>query len=130
MHLLEVNRVQPRHLMKPDGSERTCGTLARSSSGTAFAAQLVRRRRVYEMSHSIAETHFHNTRSQTVIQKLREMILSGELISGIRLHEVPLSENLQVSRTPVRDALSVLAHEGLLDYRPNRGYVVKRFGLQ
>src|SRR6476620_6160473 len=111
-------------------SERTCDTYARKSSGTASTAEPVDGAEVYEVSHSIAEAQFPNTRSQTVIQKLREMILSGELISGTRLHEVPLSENLQVSRTPVRDALSVLAHEGLLEYRPNRGYVVKRFGLQ
>jgi GntR family transcriptional regulator of vanillate catabolism len=47
---------------------------------------------------------------------------------GNRLFEVPLAEALQISRTPVREALSRLAEEGLLDRLPNGGFVVRRFG--
>lgn len=49
---------------------------------------------------------------------------------GERLYEVPLAKRLSVSRTPVRAALTALAQEGLLVYRPQRGYVVRSFGLK
>lgn len=69
------------------------------------------------------------TRSLSVSDRLREQILSGDIAAGARLNEVRLSETLAVSRTPVRAALQVLAGEGLLDYAPNRGYVVRTFPL-
>ena len=58
---------------------------------------------------------------------LRERVLSGEIAPGARLQQVPLSESLGVSRTPLREALSQLASQGLLVYEPNRGYVVRAF---
>jgi GntR family transcriptional regulator of vanillate catabolism len=64
-----------------------------------------------------------------VVDRLREMIMAGELAGGDRLLEIPLSEQLDVSRTPIREALIVLAEEGLVEYRPNRGYVVRTFTL-
>ena len=66
---------------------------------------------------------------QAVADKLREMILHGTFAGGDRLLEVPLSEQLEVSRTPVREALITLSDEGLVEYRPNRGYVVRSFTL-
>jgi GntR family transcriptional regulator of vanillate catabolism len=58
------------------------------------------------------------------------MILEGQLAPGEHLQEIPLSEQMGVSRTPIRAALSVLGQEGLLDYRPKRGHVVRRFTLE
>ncbi len=52
---------------------------------------------------------------------LRDEILSGRLPEGARLGEADLAERLAVSRTPVREALSRLAAEGLVDLVPNRG---------
>jgi GntR family transcriptional regulator of vanillate catabolism len=69
------------------------------------------------------------TRSLSVTDRLREAILRGETAPGARLNEVRLSQMLDVSRTPVRAALQVLAGEGLLDYQPNRGYAVRQFPL-
>jgi GntR family transcriptional regulator, vanillate catabolism transcriptional regulator len=66
---------------------------------------------------------------QAVADKLREMILHGKFQGGDRLLEVPLSEQLEVSRTPVREALIMLSDEGLVEYRPNRGYIVRSFEL-
>jgi GntR family transcriptional regulator, vanillate catabolism transcriptional regulator len=66
---------------------------------------------------------------QAVADKLREMILHGTFDGGDRLLEVPLSEKLEVSRTPVREALIMLSDEGLVEYRPNRGYIVRSFTL-
>jgi len=68
-------------------------------------------------------------RQQMVVDRLREMILTGELSGGDRLLEIQLSEQLEVSRTPIREALIVLAEDGLVEYRPNRGYVVRTFTL-
>jgi GntR family transcriptional regulator of vanillate catabolism len=69
------------------------------------------------------------THGRRAVIELREKILSGELQGGMRLFEVPIAELLDISRTPVREALSRLAEEGLLDRLPNGGFVVRRFGF-
>jgi GntR family transcriptional regulator of vanillate catabolism len=53
------------------------------------------------------------------------MVLRGELRAGARVAEAPLAELLGMSRTPVRQALPVLAQEGLLAEHETRGYVVR-----
>lgn len=69
------------------------------------------------------------TRSLSVAERLREMLLRGEFPPGGHLQEVSLAEQMQVSRTPIREALRQLAQDGLLIYQPNRGFVVKKFAL-
>jgi len=76
-----------------------------------------------------ASTLRDGRRSLSVTDRLREEILGGAIASGERLNEVRLSQLLEVSRTPVRAALQVLAGEGLLDYVPNRGYQVRVFPM-
>lgn len=68
-----------------------------------------------------------STRTQAIIDALRDQVLDGKLAPGTRLHEEALAQSLGVSRTPIRDALRILANEELLIYSPNRGYVVRRF---
>lgn len=63
-----------------------------------------------------------------VVLRLREMILRGELPGGQRVAEIPIAERLGVSRTPVREALTVLAQEGLLEIAGKRGYRAVEFG--
>lgn len=75
----------------------------------------------------ISEAATHGRRA---VIELREKIVSGELPGGMRLFEVSLAETLEISRTPVREALSRLAEEGLLDRLPNGGFVVRRFGYE
>lgn len=58
---------------------------------------------------------------------VREAILQGEFAAGERLGEVDLAFRLGVSRTPVREALSRLAAEGLVDIAPHRGARVARW---
>ena len=53
-------------------------------------------------------------------QHLRHLILTGALAPGQDLVEADLSASLGVSRTPVREALKLLAVEGLVELRPNR----------
>jgi DNA-binding GntR family transcriptional regulator len=61
---------------------------------------------------------------QRVYEHLREEILSGRLEPGAELAEVALSEQLGVSRGPLREAIGRLAAEGLVTVRPRRGAVV------
>ena len=70
-----------------------------------------------------------STRSLNVTEALRERLLQGEFDPGTRLQETWLAERMQVSRTPIREALRVLAKDGLLEYAPNRGYSVRHFSL-
>ncbi|TYL47254.1 GntR family transcriptional regulator [Marinomonas sp. IMCC 4694] len=63
---------------------------------------------------------------QQVIGRLRQMILSGELASGQRLAEIPTSEQLGVSRTPIRIAFRTLEQEGLLTKLSGRGFIVRQ----
>jgi len=58
---------------------------------------------------------------------LREMIIDGHFHPSDRIKEIPLAAQLQVSRIPLRLALERLAHEGLLEIRPTRGFVVQQF---
>lgn len=52
---------------------------------------------------------------------IRERILTGTIPAGARIAEADLARQLSVSRTPVREALSRLAAEGLVELSPNRG---------
>jgi DNA-binding GntR family transcriptional regulator len=62
---------------------------------------------------------------QRVYDHLREEILAGHLKPGAELAEVALSEQLGVSRGPLREAIGRLAAEGLVTVRPRRGAVVR-----
>jgi DNA-binding GntR family transcriptional regulator len=61
------------------------------------------------------------TSTERALGALRELILHGQFAAGARLGEVELAERLGVSRTPVREALTRLAAEGLVELVPNRG---------
>jgi DNA-binding GntR family transcriptional regulator len=64
------------------------------------------------------------TLGEDVAERLRDAILHGELSPGQRLREGELSERIQVSRGPVRDAFILLEHEGLVRSSRNRGVSV------
>lgn len=59
-----------------------------------------------------------------IAEHLRELIIEGELKPGTRLNERLLCERLRVSRTPLREALRRLAHDGLVTLIANRGAFV------
>lgn len=61
---------------------------------------------------------------QRVVDQLRRAIFSGEYKPGERLVEDRLASDMGVSRVPVREALRVLAAEGLIDIAPRRGATV------
>ncbi|MGH8749420.1 MAG: GntR family transcriptional regulator [Burkholderiales bacterium] len=60
---------------------------------------------------------------EEAIDQLRDLIVRGELMPGSRLNERVLSARLGVSRTPLREAIKLLATEGLVHLLPNRGAV-------
>lgn len=66
----------------------------------------------------------HRTMSDLVVEKLREAILNGELAGGQQLKQEALAGWLQVSLSPVREALKNLEAEGLVKFSPNRGVAV------
>ena len=49
------------------------------------------------------------------------MLIEGRIAPGAKLNERVLCEQLRVSRTPLREAIKLLAAEGLVDLLPNRG---------
>jgi DNA-binding GntR family transcriptional regulator len=65
------------------------------------------------------------TLRERVYDHLRDQILEGILAPGTELAEVALSEQLGVSRGPLREAIGRLAAEGLVTVRPRRGAVVR-----
>jgi DNA-binding GntR family transcriptional regulator len=68
-----------------------------------------------------------NDRSSTtdrVADALRAMLFAGDLTPGEPLREVSLADSFHVARSTVREALQVLAAEGLVTRYPNRGVVV------
>ena len=66
----------------------------------------------------------HNSLHDEVAAQLRERIFAGELTPGMFLDEIQLAEQMKISRTPLREALKVLTHEGLLRHEPRRGCFV------
>lgn len=60
-------------------------------------------------------------RYDDVVSGIRDMIIEGELTPGPRISERALCDRFGVSRTPLREALKVLASEGLVELTPNRG---------
>jgi DNA-binding GntR family transcriptional regulator len=62
--------------------------------------------------------------SDQIANRLRDMIVQNELAPGDRVREREICKKLQVSRTPLREALHKLASEGLVEQVPNRGAVI------
>jgi len=62
-------------------------------------------------------------------QALRDAILRGKLPEGARLRQVELADRLGISRTPIREALGRLQHEGLVELLPRAGVRVTRFDV-
>ena len=60
-----------------------------------------------------------------ILARLRDHIVAGSLTEGARIPERQVCEMFGISRTPLREALKVLASEGLVDLLPNRGARVR-----
>jgi DNA-binding GntR family transcriptional regulator len=62
-----------------------------------------------------------------VYRHLLDRLLNSQLVAGQRLVFADLARDFKVSRTPVSNALSILASQGYLDLYPNRGYLVHSY---
>jgi DNA-binding GntR family transcriptional regulator len=71
-----------------------------------------------------------NRLSERLRESIEEEIATGKLLPGSRLDEVELATRFGVSRTPIREALSLLLGEGLVENRPRRGAVVAQITPQ
>ena len=74
----------------------------------------------------IARTSLH----AEVTARLRSLIVESYIKPGERVPELEISKDMGVSRTPIREALKVLASEGLVELLPLRGAVVKSFSAK
>ena len=70
------------------------------------------------------------TTKSLIYKKLRRSIIMGTRASGERMNVEEIAEEYNTSVTPVRDALQMLSHEGLVDIKPRSGYFVKSITLK
>ena len=75
---------------------------------------------------AVAQRTSPKTHAERLRLQLSDDIVRGELAPGIALDEAELAERFQVSRTPVREAIRLLAASGLVDARPHRSAIVAR----
>ncbi|MEQ1649499.1 MAG: GntR family transcriptional regulator, partial [Hyphomicrobiaceae bacterium] len=66
------------------------------------------------------------TLHEQVVNRIRDLIIDGTLLSGSRIVEAELGAQLGVSRTPLREAFKTLAGEGLIDLQPTRGAFIHK----
>ena len=74
---------------------------------------------------SIARTSLH----EELVERIQDLIIQGSLRSGAKVPEKDLCVRFGVSRTPMREALKVLAADGLVVLEPNRGAWVREITL-
>jgi len=74
----------------------------------------------------LARQHLHDT----VVTHLRKLIVESVFPPGTKLNERELCERMEISRTPLREALKALAAEGLVVIAPNRGASVYKMSRE
>jgi DNA-binding GntR family transcriptional regulator len=81
-------------------------------------------------SRDNAEGEAGLTAVYATVNAIRGLILRREILPGERLRQADLAQRLQVSRIPVREALSVLIAEHLVTYHPQRGFFVAKLNAE
>ena len=67
---------------------------------------------------------------EAIFQKLRLLLVEGKIVPGSKLNERELAESLNVSRTPIREAIRRLAADGLVELIANRGAIAVQLSLE
>ncbi len=67
---------------------------------------------------------------EELVMRLRDILLENEFQAGDKVPEKALCEQLGVSRTPMREALKVLAADGLITLIPNRGAIFRSITIE
>jgi DNA-binding GntR family transcriptional regulator len=75
---------------------------------------------------SLARARSGETGTTRAMQAIKQRILRGELLPGEQLRQEKLAAELGISRVPLREALLILANQGLLDHGTQQGFVVAR----
>lgn len=70
------------------------------------------------------------TARQVVLRQIRQEIMTRRLKPGERIGQDEIAKRLNVSRVPIREALTVLESEGQVTYQPHRGYTVAELSLE
>jgi DNA-binding GntR family transcriptional regulator len=94
-------------------SKRSLGVSTKGVHATAFNAG------------AAAYTARMSRLSEQLREAIEEEVATGQLLPGTHLDETELASRFGVSRTPIREALSQLAGEGLVEMRPRRGVVAQ-----
>lgn len=76
-----------------------------------------------------AEPIIRRTLHDELLDRLRQLIVDGDLVPGEKIPEKDLCQRFGVSRTPLREAVKVLAREGLVKLTPNRGATIADLSL-
>lgn len=84
------------------------------------------------MDEFVQSTNFNQNKPirEVVYESLRKTIISGKIPVGERIIEKEYAERLNISRTPVREALRALEMEELVEYVPKVGVIVKRITME
>jgi DNA-binding GntR family transcriptional regulator len=71
-----------------------------------------------------------NNKKIAVYEKIKERIIDGSLAPGLPINENDFAQDLNVSKTPIREALRQLEREGLVENIPGRGSAVSHITFQ
>lgn len=82
------------------------------------------------MSDAMNFEHVKQSMAEQTYQRISEKIIAGDYPAGHRLREREVSEDLAISRVPIREALPALEADGFIDIYPRRGAVVRAFTLK
>lgn len=93
-------------------------------------ASSLREATVARPAYCIQYTMMRDNLAGDIAHRTRRLIADGRLSAGQRINESRLAARLDVSRTPLREALSRLAAEGFVTVRPRRGFFVQALGAE
>nr|WP_256474097.1 GntR family transcriptional regulator [Lutimaribacter sp. EGI FJ00013] len=79
---------------------------------------------------NLTDGHQALSLAEQIATQLAESIINEEYAPGARIHEVAVSEQFQVSRGPVREALRILENAGLVSIQPRRGAIVTKLTVE
>lgn len=82
------------------------------------------------MAAAVPEGEARPSSVSAAVEKLRRKVLHCELMPGQQIRQDDMAAVLGVSRVPLREALRVLAGEGLLVHRPHQGYFVAKLSAE
>lgn len=68
----------------------------------------------------------HASATAQALRRLRHLVITGELSPGEQIRQQEMADRFGISRVPLREAMNVLANQGLLLHRPHQGYFVAK----